>query len=161
MIGLERCSSFSFFKCFRSCFFYRFLTSGFASVVVCTTSFVTCRHKPKHPCTQLVFAYLRRKLKAVSFQAILILTFLIGVVAFLLPPVPGATVYIFGGVIVADQCPPQLGGFWGGALWNVLLCWVAQTGCLRNSTEDHRREVGQFLLHTSNNRRAHHSHAMC
>uniref|UniRef100_A0A7S4UP67 RanBP2-type domain-containing protein n=1 Tax=Alexandrium monilatum TaxID=311494 RepID=A0A7S4UP67_9DINO len=47
-------------------------------------------------------------------------TFLIGVVAFLLPPVPGMTVYIFGGLVVSGTCP---WGFWWGTVINIGMCW--------------------------------------
>ena len=46
---------------------------------------------------------------------VIILWFLVGVVAFMLPPVPGPPVYLFGGVVVVrafDQIGPA--GFWTG-----------------------------------------------
>eukprot|EP00929_Paragymnodinium_shiwhaense_P100410 TRINITY_DN6270_c0_g1_i2.p1 TRINITY_DN6270_c0_g1~~TRINITY_DN6270_c0_g1_i2.p1 ORF type:complete len:1129 (-),score=142.73 TRINITY_DN6270_c0_g1_i2:68-3259(-) len=69
-------------------------------------------------------------LKHVHFSIILVLMFLIGVFLFLLPPVPGATIYLFGGAILADQCPEALGGFWGGAIINIILSLVLKlTAC--------------------------------
>merc|ERR1712176_956552 len=50
------------------------------------------------------------------------MTFLIGVVAFLLPPVPGMTVYIFGGLVISNPvtCP---WGFWPGTVINIGVCY--------------------------------------
>jgi len=55
-----------------------------------------------------------------GFEVVLVTTFMIGVVAFLLPPVPGLTVYIFGGLVIAGSCPM---GFWWGACINIFLGW--------------------------------------
>merc|ERR1719215_1116475 len=40
---------------------------------------------------------------------------------FMLPPVPGPPIYLFGGIVLADTCP---WGFWWGALCNVVLGFV-------------------------------------
>eukprot|EP00448_Togula_jolla_P022655 CAMPEP_0170573004 /NCGR_PEP_ID=MMETSP0224-20130122/2529_1 /TAXON_ID=285029 /ORGANISM="Togula jolla, Strain CCCM 725" /LENGTH=1053 /DNA_ID=CAMNT_0010895553 /DNA_START=38 /DNA_END=3199 /DNA_ORIENTATION=- len=71
----------------------------------------------------VVLSYLGDIFEALDFPIILVLTFIVGIVAFLLPPVPGMTVYIFGGLIVSDACPESMGGFWAGAVINIALCW--------------------------------------
>jgi len=67
---------------------------------------------------------------AFGFGWILFITFWVGVTAFLLPPVPGLTVYIFGGLMVSGACPEEFGGFWGGSVINIFLCWFLKlTAC--------------------------------
>jgi len=58
----------------------------------------------------------------ISFESILVMVFFIGLVAFMLPPVPGMTIYIFGGLVITKQCPWG-DGFWTGAFINVMLGW--------------------------------------
>jgi len=60
------------------------------------------------------------------FAVIVSSTFVIGVVAFLLPPVPGMTIYIFGGLVISGTCPPVNTdrGFWLGTAINMIMCWV-------------------------------------
>mmetsp|Transcript_18393 Transcript_18393/g.42951 ORF Transcript_18393/g.42951 Transcript_18393/m.42951 type:complete len:2482 (+) Transcript_18393:55-7500(+) len=72
-------------------------------------------------------AWVQNVLAEVNFGIVIALTFLIGLIAFLLPPVPGMTIYIFGGLMLASTCP--IGGrgsdigFWAGAFINVGLGW--------------------------------------
>lgn len=76
----------------------------------------------------IILAWMRKALRNWNFGWILLATFFIGITAFLLPPVPGVTVYIFGGLVVSNHCP--LGGagtdtaFWIGSAVNIGLCWV-------------------------------------
>eukprot|EP00927_Polykrikos_kofoidii_P050674 TRINITY_DN44568_c0_g1_i1.p1 TRINITY_DN44568_c0_g1~~TRINITY_DN44568_c0_g1_i1.p1 ORF type:complete len:1062 (-),score=146.97 TRINITY_DN44568_c0_g1_i1:190-3375(-) len=66
-------------------------------------------------------------LRDFHFATVCIMSFIIGFVAFLLPVVPGMTVYLFGGLIVAGKADSALinvGGFWSGALINILLSWL-------------------------------------
>jgi hypothetical protein len=71
----------------------------------------------------VILAWIIRELSSVSFGMVLLLVFGIGILAFLLPPVPGMTVYIFGGLLISDEkiCPY---GFAGGAIINIVLCWA-------------------------------------
>jgi len=82
----------------------------------------------------IVLAWMRQALLDWNFGWILLATFFVGLVAFLLPPVPGVTVYIFGGLVVSNHCP--IGGagtdtaFWIGSAINIGLCWVMKlTAC--------------------------------
>lgn len=70
----------------------------------------------------VTLAWLIDILEPLNFGVILAMVFLIGVIAFLVPTVPGMTVYIFGGLIISDPkiCPA---GFEAGAAINILLCW--------------------------------------
>jgi len=70
----------------------------------------------------VVLSWTIQQLSTWNYGVILMMTFLIGIVAFLLPPVPGMTVYIFGGLIVSDDkiCPA---GFFWGCVINIGLCW--------------------------------------
>mmetsp|Transcript_44313 Transcript_44313/g.77770 ORF Transcript_44313/g.77770 Transcript_44313/m.77770 type:complete len:1232 (-) Transcript_44313:145-3840(-) len=60
-------------------------------------------------------------LEGMPFPALLLLTFLIGIVCFLLPPVPGAPVYFFAGAMFTKACP---WGFWAGATVSILTGWL-------------------------------------
>jgi len=75
----------------------------------------------------VVLAAVGTALENWSFGVILVMTFFIGVVAFLLPPVPGMTVYIFGGLLVTDhQGSPgssEVEKWIWGCLINIALCW--------------------------------------
>eukprot|EP00440_Ansanella_granifera_P021876 gb/GFBE01023750.1/.p1 GENE.gb/GFBE01023750.1/~~gb/GFBE01023750.1/.p1 ORF type:complete len:982 (+),score=172.63 gb/GFBE01023750.1/:1-2946(+) len=57
------------------------------------------------------------------YEMIMVATFVIGILAFLLPPVPGLTVYLFGGLMLSNPvtCPY---GFWGGSMINIGLCYL-------------------------------------
>jgi len=68
----------------------------------------------------VTLSWIIKQLASWNFMVIMVATFFIGVIAFLLPPVPGMTVYIFGGLIVSDTCPA---GFFWGAIINIFLCW--------------------------------------
>eukprot|EP00403_Amphidinium_massartii_P033378 CAMPEP_0178450438 /NCGR_PEP_ID=MMETSP0689_2-20121128/43126_1 /TAXON_ID=160604 /ORGANISM="Amphidinium massartii, Strain CS-259" /LENGTH=2270 /DNA_ID=CAMNT_0020075907 /DNA_START=356 /DNA_END=7165 /DNA_ORIENTATION=- len=73
-------------------------------------------------------AWVQKVLADWNFGLVVALTFLIGIIAFLLPPVPGMTIYIFGGLMLSSTCPiggrGSDAGFWWGALINIGLGWV-------------------------------------
>merc|ERR1719272_505828 len=66
-------------------------------------------------------AWLKDALSDLPFGLILVMVWFSGMCCFLLPPVPGVPVYIFGGMIVADQCPA---GFWPGVMICIALGFV-------------------------------------
>lgn len=77
-------------------------------------------------------AWLAEFLRDFPFWTVIFTTFVVGVVAFMLPMVPGAVVYIFGGLILSKTCPPldTDTGFWTGAIINIFLSWVLKlTAC--------------------------------
>mmetsp|Transcript_105113 Transcript_105113/g.307170 ORF Transcript_105113/g.307170 Transcript_105113/m.307170 type:complete len:927 (+) Transcript_105113:164-2944(+) len=61
-----------------------------------------------------------------DFSVIVVTVFVVGVLCFLLPPVPGFIVYFFAGLVVSGACPPvdTDQGFWLGATINICMCWV-------------------------------------
>eukprot|EP00927_Polykrikos_kofoidii_P054111 TRINITY_DN48589_c0_g1_i1.p1 TRINITY_DN48589_c0_g1~~TRINITY_DN48589_c0_g1_i1.p1 ORF type:complete len:994 (-),score=120.71 TRINITY_DN48589_c0_g1_i1:97-3078(-) len=62
-----------------------------------------------------------------NFWLILGVLFVLGVFLFLLPPVPGATIYMFGGVILPKSCTVSvfnLSAFTTGVVINILFCWL-------------------------------------
>eukprot|EP00927_Polykrikos_kofoidii_P015816 TRINITY_DN17082_c0_g1_i2.p1 TRINITY_DN17082_c0_g1~~TRINITY_DN17082_c0_g1_i2.p1 ORF type:complete len:1023 (-),score=166.88 TRINITY_DN17082_c0_g1_i2:186-3254(-) len=71
-------------------------------------------------------SWLIQVLQPVPFVYLLIFIFILGVFLFLLPPVPGAIIYVFGGTITPDRCPDKWGGFWAGAFINIVVCWVVK-----------------------------------
>lgn len=64
-------------------------------------------------------AWLNKQMSGFPFGVIISILFSVGIVTFMLPPVPGAVVYLFGGLVLADTCP---WGFWPGSFINILLC---------------------------------------
>lgn len=75
---------------------------------------------------------------SIPYPLILAAIFIIGIILFLLPPVPGAVMYMFGGLVSAAHCPPKgtEQGFWTGAVISIFLglvmklmaCAVQQAG---------------------------------
>jgi len=75
----------------------------------------------------VVLAWLRTLLTEVPFVPLLFVFFMIGLFCFLLPPVPGPPVYLFGGVLLAEYCP---WGFWPGTIICILVSWLLKlTAC--------------------------------
>jgi len=75
-------------------------------------------------------AFLISVLQGFQFWLILLCTFAAGLSCFLLPPVPGVPVYLFGGFVIAAACHSSEGrdlapgapdGFWIGAMISVVL----------------------------------------
>jgi hypothetical protein len=64
-------------------------------------------------------------LKDVTFWWVLAATYLMGMFLFMLPPVPGPPIYIFGGLVIAGRCP------WGFTVGN--LCCIALSVFLKMS----------------------------
>eukprot|EP00927_Polykrikos_kofoidii_P006550 TRINITY_DN12649_c0_g1_i1.p1 TRINITY_DN12649_c0_g1~~TRINITY_DN12649_c0_g1_i1.p1 ORF type:complete len:975 (-),score=165.36 TRINITY_DN12649_c0_g1_i1:290-3214(-) len=72
-------------------------------------------------------SWLGSMMQELPFWLIIIFVFFIGLVCFLLPPVPGVSVYLFAGVVTAQTCPYD---FWTGVLICITLCWVLKmTAC--------------------------------
>lgn len=69
----------------------------------------------------------------IHYALILLAIFVIGIICFLLPTVPGAVMYMFGGLVSAAHCPF---GFWWGAIISIFVgllmklvaCAVQQEG---------------------------------
>jgi len=62
-----------------------------------------------------------------NFGVIVGMTWAIGMLLFMLPPVPGPPIYLFGGFVLTEKCP---WGFWWGAVANVALSFVLKlTAC--------------------------------
>lgn len=62
-----------------------------------------------------------------DFVWICVATFMAGLVLFMLPPIPGPPIYLFGGVVISEKCP---WGFWWGSAVCILLCFLLKlTAC--------------------------------
>lgn len=86
-------------------------------------------------------AWLSSLLSSLNFGLIVAMVWLSGMCCFLLPPVPGVPVYIFGGLIVADQCPA---GFWPGvAICIVLSFFMKLCACAMQ-----QKLIGEMLGHS-------------
>jgi len=72
------------------------------------------------PLLNVTLSWMNKALEDLNFGLVVLATFIIGVVAFLLPPVPGMTVYIFGGLVISSTCPY---GFWAGSIINIFVGW--------------------------------------
>jgi hypothetical protein len=73
-----------------------------------------------------MFSLLRDLLSPVPFGLVIVLTFVVGVVAFLWPTIPGMVVYMFGGLLIPDTCTVPSGAdrdtqFWVGVGINIIL----------------------------------------
>mmetsp|Transcript_85437 Transcript_85437/g.242303 ORF Transcript_85437/g.242303 Transcript_85437/m.242303 type:complete len:806 (-) Transcript_85437:14-2431(-) len=53
--------------------------------------------------TYIFFSWLNSQLSTMPFGQVLVINFMVGIVMFLLPPVPGVAVYLFTGIVVAEQ----------------------------------------------------------
>ena len=69
----------------------------------------------------LVLSALNVYLAPFSLGATTLIFVGIGLVMFLLPPVPGVPVYLAGGVILTNAAKASC-GFWGGAAFTVAVC---------------------------------------
>mmetsp|Transcript_18934 Transcript_18934/g.52138 ORF Transcript_18934/g.52138 Transcript_18934/m.52138 type:complete len:995 (-) Transcript_18934:229-3213(-) len=72
-------------------------------------------------------AWMNAMMEHFHFAVILIATFLAGLMLFMLPPVPGPPIYLFGGIVISKKCP---WGFWPGSLTCIVLSFVLKlTAC--------------------------------
>mmetsp|Transcript_129286 Transcript_129286/g.374345 ORF Transcript_129286/g.374345 Transcript_129286/m.374345 type:complete len:797 (-) Transcript_129286:247-2637(-) len=69
--------------------------------------------------TYIFLSWLSRQLALVDFGLVCVLVFCIGNLMFLLPPVPGIPVYVFTGIVIADQGDRKLGP--NGFIWGILI----------------------------------------
>mmetsp|Transcript_29257 Transcript_29257/g.97157 ORF Transcript_29257/g.97157 Transcript_29257/m.97157 type:complete len:1083 (-) Transcript_29257:73-3321(-) len=69
----------------------------------------------------VLLAWMSSLMRDLSFMLILVCTFMAGMVLFMLPPVPGPPIYLFGGFVISDSCP---WGFWSGSIICIALCFV-------------------------------------
>lgn len=75
----------------------------------------------------VLLAWMSSVLGGLHFGVILAATFALGMVLFMLPPVPGPPIYLFGGVVISDACP--LGFWWGAAICVALSFALKLTAC--------------------------------
>mmetsp|Transcript_117151 Transcript_117151/g.303942 ORF Transcript_117151/g.303942 Transcript_117151/m.303942 type:complete len:1030 (+) Transcript_117151:146-3235(+) len=74
-----------------------------------------------------LLAWMSHAMTDLSFSMILVTTFAAGMFLFMLPPVPGPPIYLFGGFVISDKCPF---GFWWGTVICIVLCFVLKlTAC--------------------------------
>jgi len=66
--------------------------------------------------TYVFLSWLTRKLASINLIVVCVLVYAVGLIMFLLPPVPGVPVYIFAGIVIADVSSRKLGdnGFYIG-----------------------------------------------
>ncbi|CAK9030484.1 Elongation factor G-2 [Durusdinium trenchii] len=67
----------------------------------------------------VLLAWLNSVVAHLPFAGILGFTFGAGMVLFMLPPVPGPPIYLFGGLVISEHCPY---GFWWGCVICIILC---------------------------------------
>jgi hypothetical protein len=77
----------------------------------------------------ICLSWMKEVVGGLQFGVVIFGVFVIGIVAFLLPPVPGMTVYIFGGMVISGAAESQFTGsrdqnFWVGAAINVAICFI-------------------------------------
>ena len=71
----------------------------------------------------LFLAWLNGYLSDFSLQAVCVIFVAIGLLMFLLPPVPGLPVYISGGIIITKAAEPSM-GFWGALMFSSFLSFL-------------------------------------
>jgi len=75
----------------------------------------------------VLLAWMSWLMDGLGFVWILVATFATGMVLFMLPPIPGPPIYLFGGVVISEKCP---WGFWWGSLVCILLSFALKlTAC--------------------------------
>jgi len=75
----------------------------------------------------VLLAWMTALMDSLSFLWLLVAVFGCGMFLFMLPPIPGPPIYLFGGVMISDKCP---WGFWWGSLVCIALCFALKlTAC--------------------------------
>eukprot|EP00411_Alexandrium_monilatum_P089422 CAMPEP_0175747828 /NCGR_PEP_ID=MMETSP0097-20121207/59304_1 /TAXON_ID=311494 /ORGANISM="Alexandrium monilatum, Strain CCMP3105" /LENGTH=608 /DNA_ID=CAMNT_0017056301 /DNA_START=1 /DNA_END=1825 /DNA_ORIENTATION=- len=75
----------------------------------------------------VLLAWMSHVMADLSFTWICLSTFAAGMVLFMLPPIPGPPIYLFGGVVISEKCP---WGFWWGSIVCIVLCFILKlTAC--------------------------------
>lgn len=88
----------------------------------------------------LLLAWVSATISDLPFELICAATFAMGMFLFMLPPVPGPPIYLFGGFVITDKCPL---GFWWGALICITLCFILKlTACAIQ-----QKLIGGYLSH--------------
>eukprot|EP00050_Salpingoeca_kvevrii_P011627 m.16864 g.16864 ORF g.16864 m.16864 type:complete len:889 (-) comp3542_c0_seq1:1263-3929(-) len=72
--------------------------------------------------TTLFLSWLNGEMASFSFGVVTAIFFVIGLIMFLLPPVPGVPVYLAGGVILVASARESL-GFWGATTYSSFICF--------------------------------------
>jgi len=88
-----------------------------------------------------LLAWLTSVLNRLKLIWILAGTWVAGMVLFMLPPVPGPPIYLFGGIMIADK--PPLGFFWGSVVTICLSFSVKLTACAVQ-----QKIIGEYLGHS-------------
>jgi len=83
-------------------------------------SVVVIISKVTPPLLNVLLSWMSALMDNCSFVVILIFTFSVGMVLFMLPPIPGPPIYLFGGFVISDKCP---WGFWWGSFICIALCF--------------------------------------
>jgi hypothetical protein len=81
--------------------------------------------------TYVFLSWMNAQLQTTSLGLVLVLMFIIGNLMFLLPPVPGLPVYVFGGILIGEKgyLDPNI-GIWGGCVIATALCLATKmTAC--------------------------------
>jgi cell division protein FtsL len=82
---------------------------------------------------------------------IVVAVWMVGLVLFLLPPVPGAPVYLFGGILITGKAMEKemLGdeesGFWFGAALSIFVCWILKLSACAMQQQGIGRLLGSQL----------------
>lgn len=75
----------------------------------------------------VLLAFMGEFMRSWPFPLIVVATFATGMFLFMLPPVPGPPIYLFGGMVISEQCP---WGFWWGCLIGICLAFsLKMTAC--------------------------------
>lgn len=86
----------------------------------------------------VLLAWLNSVVAHLPFAGILGFTFGAGMVLFMLPPVPGPPIYLFGGLVISEHCPY---GFWWGCVICIILCMVLKLSACATQ----QKVIGELL----------------
>jgi len=79
---------------------------------------------------EILLGWFVKVLNNFDLVPIIVSVWMVGLVLFLLPPVPGAPVYLFGGILVTRKAQEieflgtRDSGFWAGACISIFVCWI-------------------------------------
>jgi hypothetical protein len=86
----------------------------------------------------VLLAWMSSFIADLGFVWILASTFFAGMILFMIPPIPGPPIYLFGGVVIADKCP---WGFW----WGCVICIILSFALKLTACAIQQKLIGELL----------------
>lgn len=95
----------------------------------------------------IFLSWLNSLLKDFPLELLIVVFYIVGVSCFLLPPVPGPPVYLFGGLLFASN--PNL-GFLNGTVMCIFICWILKLNAcaMQQKCIGERLGTSEYVLST-------------